>query len=102
MPVDINRRLESTRKVSMENINNTAQYIIMRPSDLLGHHIHMQNDIRVHIMGIEHIDKDDLLRTEFEVQYQENGSDFQSTMTYNEIINGMSPSARHSKWLQPS
>ena len=43
MPVDINRRLESTRKVSMEYINNRAWYIIMRPSDLLGHHIHMQN-----------------------------------------------------------
>ena len=62
----------------------------------------MQNDIRVRMTGIEHIDKDDLLRTEFEVQYQENGSNFQSTMTYNEIINGIPPSAQHNKWLQPS
>ena len=61
----------------------------MQPSDLLGRYIDMQNDKQVRIMGIEHIDKDDLLRTEFEVQYQENGSDFQSVMTYNEIINGM-------------
>ena len=102
MLVSINQRLEPTRIVSKENTNNTARYIIMRPSDLLGRNIYMQNDIRIRIMGIEHIDKDDLLRTEFEVQYQENGSDYQSTMTYNAIINGMPPSALHSKWLQPS
>ena len=77
-----------TRTEPQETVYSTNnQYIIMQPSNLLGRIVQLK-DMRIRVMDIEHID-DEVLSTVFAVQYTKNSFEYDDSMTYSDIINGM-------------
>ena len=77
-----------TRTEPQDTVYSTNnQYIIMQPSNLLGRIVQLK-DMRIRVMDIEHID-DEVLSTVFAVQYTKNGFEYDDSMTYSDIINGM-------------